>query len=156
MTQLISIYIADGWLRIRQSLRVISAMAAIACVSSAVATEAATLDPAQLVAKDPAMSIEHLYRQCSGTDVWQQWFCAGFISATMEQMTVIGATDLRHDFGICPKIGVSVNAGVQVFKNWAEKNPEVWGIQRYMGVTWAFKEAWPCDQTHKDISLETR
>jgi hypothetical protein len=102
---------------------------------------------ANLQATDPSSSIQRLYEECNGTKV-EQLYCTGYISATMESMMTIGADESARtsarNFGICPKVAVSGNASVQVFKNWAQKHPETWGLFRYLGVAVALRETWPC------------
>jgi Rap1a immunity proteins len=77
-------------------------------------------------------------------------YCAGFLIAAMSGLSLLGTAnepqfnEARKTFGICPLPTVTTAAGVQAFKNWAQKHPEAWGIVAYPGVVFALKETWPC------------
>lgn len=128
-----------------KSLRVIVVTVGMAFGATSLAADTAPPDLAALQAERPSTSIQHLYEECMAADLHEQMFCAGYINAAMDSMIVLGAdTSSARAFGICPKVAVTAGAGAQVFKNWAQKHPEAWGLMRYVGVAWALKETWPC------------
>jgi hypothetical protein len=112
--------------------------------STSFATDSSVPNLDALQAKDPKASIQSLYNACTADDAHDQMFCAGYISATMDTLSVLGAAESAKTFGMCPKVRVSYGAAVQVFKNWAQNHPETWSFHRFLGVSWALKEAWPC------------
>lgn len=122
------------------------AIVAVAGLSTIVVADSSAQDVAGLEAKDPSQSVQHLYEECTRTDIYNQFFCAGYIDSMVESMTIQGARggESAQAFGICPKIGINGLAGRQAFTNWAQKHPEAWAAIRYMGVLWAFRETWPC------------
>ena len=122
--------------------------AAMAFASVSFAADTTGPDLAGLQASDPSMSVQALYTKCTASDNYQQMFCAGFFTATVDNMMVLGAEVSTQPLGICSKTAITVGAAVQAFKNWAQKHPEAWGLTRFVGVTWAMQEVWPC-VTHK-------
>ncbi len=102
---------------------------------------------ATLQASDLRTSIQGLYQECTGENVYDKYACAGYIAATMDNMTIIGATDVGPTFGICPTTAITVGAARQVFINWAQKNPDKWTLLRYVGVVYALRETWPCGKS---------
>lgn len=124
----------------------LAAVAAMALTSASLAADSNVPDSAALRASDPAVSIQRLYEECSGTDLHKQMFCLGYIRATIDNMMIIGASggEAAQSFGICPKGPITTGAGKQVFTNWAQKHPEAWGLIQYIGVAFALKETWPC------------
>jgi hypothetical protein len=100
---------------------------------------------AALQAKDPRVSIQFLYEDCTAADPQRQMFCAGFISAMWDHMWLLGGDDsTRALLGICTDTPVSYGAAKQTFNNWAKKHPEKWNLDRMYGVIWALQEAYPC------------
>jgi hypothetical protein len=99
---------------------------------------------AAMQAPEPRTSIQGLYQQCTGDNAYERYECAGYISASMDSMSIIGTADPGTAFGICPPAGVSVGMGRQVFINWAQKHSDDWSLMRYLGVLYALREAWPC------------
>ena len=117
---------------------------AIAAASTAFGADSVP-DLGSLQAQDPQRSIQYLYEACTAADSHMQLYCIGYISATMDAMTVLGTYGpAAHAFGICSEAVVSYGAGIQAFKNWAQKHPEAWGAPRYVGVSLALRETWPC------------
>lgn len=116
-----------------------------ATATSVGAEKSAPVDLAALQAKDPSTSIQSLYEQCTGADISKRNFCTGYIVGVSETLSEVGLQKSARASGICFN-GLSIDyaAAVQVFKNWAEKHPEAWGLPRYAGVMWALKETWPC------------
>ena len=127
----------------RRTVLVTLAIAGMATASTSLGADSVP-DLVSLQAEDPHRSIQSLYEACTGADSYQQMYCVGYISATMDTMTVLGTYGPAQAFGICPKVFVSYGAGVQAFKNWAQKHPDAWGAPRYLGVSLALKETWPC------------
>lgn len=119
------------------------AAALLSCAAAVVAADEAD-DYSAFQAKDPASSIQRLYTICSSADKDQILYCNGYITAIMESMIAIGKQPLASGYGICPSGSVSTAAGVQAFKNWAQTHRKEGGLTRYIGVAWAFQEAWPC------------
>jgi hypothetical protein len=78
------------------------------------------------------------------TDLHQQMYCAGYLTASIDNMMVLGDDASTQAFGICPKTAITAGAAAQAFKNWAQKHPEAWNLQRYLGTLWALQEVWPC------------
>jgi hypothetical protein len=118
----------------------------LALVMAGFAITSATVAAVGNATNEPLFTIQKLYEFCKSSDSDDHFICIGYVSGMMDTMTIIGT---RHDasantFGMCPKTTVSYGAGIQVFKNWAEKHPETWGGFRSLGVFWAFKEMWPC------------
>jgi hypothetical protein len=124
----------------------VSALVAAGMVfaSTSLAADNAALDVAVLHASDPSMSVQALYTKCTATDLHQQMYCAGFFTSSVDSMMVLGAEVSTQALGICPKTAITAGAAVQAFKNWAQKHPEAWGLQRYLGVLWALQEVWSC------------
>lgn len=97
-------------------------------------------------------TVQELYNNCiasqlSYTTVSSLSNCRGYIGGVVEMMMVIGAAPdaAQRIFGMCPKDAVTQGAVTQVFKNWAEKHPEMWSKPRVLGVMTALQEAWPCN-----------
>ena len=126
-----------------KELLVTVAIAGMASAPASLAADSSVVDLAAMQAKDPSTSIQSLYEACTGADMSMQAFCYGYITAMMETLGEAGTRKAVH--GICwKKSSVTYAAGLQVFKNWAQKHPEAWGLPRYAGVMWALKETWPC------------
>jgi hypothetical protein len=121
------------------------AIAGMALASPSLATDGGTVDLVALQAKDPSTSIQRLYEQCTGTNVRELNFCTGYIIGVAETLAQNGLHKSTRGQSVCWQ-GLSIDyaATVQVFKNWAQKHPEAWGLLRYGGVMWALKETWPC------------
>jgi Rap1a immunity proteins len=128
-----------------KSVLVTVAIAGMMAASTSLGADSSVPDLAALQAKDPTTSIQYLYELCTGADITKRNFCTGYIVGLAETLGEIGLQKSARSTGICWK-GASVDyaAAVQVFKNWAEKHPEAWGLPRYAGVMWALKEIWPC------------
>ena len=124
------------------------AAAAIAFASVSFAADTTGPNLPALQATDPSLSVQALYTQCTASDTHQQMYCAGFFAATVDSMMVLGSDVSTQPLGICSKTAITTGAAVQAFKNWAQKHPEAWGLLRFIGVTWAMQEVWPC-VTHK-------
>lgn len=121
------------------------AIAAMAFASTSLAADNTAPDVAALQAGDPARSVQDLYAKCTATTgLYEKSYCAGFFTASLDTMIVLGTDVSTQAFGICPRTTVTVGAAVQAFKNWAQKHPEAWSLQRYLGVSWALQEVWPC------------
>jgi hypothetical protein len=65
-------------------------MSGIALGSASMAADTTMPDLAALQAKDPDSSVQSLYAQCTAADYHKQMFCAGYITASMDNMTVLG------------------------------------------------------------------
>jgi len=61
-----------------------------------------------------------------------------------DHMWLLGGGDSTRALGICVDTPGSYGATVQTFKNWAQKHPEKWSLDRLYGVIWALQEAYPC------------
>jgi hypothetical protein len=66
----------------------------------------------------------------------QNPYCYGYINGVAEQAA--------FDDVICWKGNLSTEAAVQIFLNWADKNPKYWGMTHREGVIFALTEAFPC------------
>ena len=97
-----------------------------------------------LQAIDPRVSIQFPYEDCTAADPQRQMFCSGFISAMWDHMWLLGGSDSKRALGICMDTPVSYGAAKQTFKNWAQKPPEKWSLDRLYGVIWALQEVCPC------------
>lgn len=120
------------------------AIGGMAFASTSLAADNTAQDVPTLQARDPSMSVQALYAKCTATDRYEQMYCAGFFTASLDTMIVLGTDVSSQALGICPKTTVTVGAAVQAFKNWAQKHPEAWSLQRYLGVSWALQEVWSC------------
>jgi len=121
-----------------------------------VAVFAAMLSPtASALAQDKTdimFSVQGLYQFCNAAPSSKEaLMCITYVSGVMDIMQTAGLVDKgqRRDatqqfLGICPQSFASYGAGVQLFKNWAEKHPENWSMARAAGVAIALKEVWPC------------
>ena len=127
-----------------KSMLLIAAMAAMVPGSPSLAADGGTSNLATLRATEPARSIQYLYEECTAESSGRQLFCDGFISATFDSMWLLGGSASTRTLGICVDTPVTYGASVQVFKNWAQKHPEKWSIDRLYGVMWALQEAYPC------------
>ena len=94
--------------------------------------------------RNSGTSIATLYKECTGNNFGDRTFCAGYISAMLDSMGMLGPAVSPKKFRICPKVSVNAGAAVQAFKNWARKHPQAWSLDRVFGVMWALKETWPC------------
>lgn len=118
---------------------------AFAGIAPALAVDAGTPDLAALQARIPDTSIQSLYNECTGKDLHDQFFCVGYISATLDAVGMLAAAESQpQSFRMCPKVPVTPGAAVQAFKNWAQKHPQSWTLDRVYGVRWALHDAWPC------------
>jgi hypothetical protein len=127
----------------KAALAIVVAIAAMSLASISLAADTAP-DLVALQASDPSMSVQALYTKCTATDLHHQMYCAGFFTAEVDSMMVLGAEVSTKAYGICPKTAISAGAAAQAFKNWAQKHPEAWSLQRYLGALWALQEVWPC------------
>jgi Rap1a immunity proteins len=116
----------------------------LAYTAPGLAADDAPEDYSDLVAKDPASSIQRLYAICSSADKGDKLYCDGYITAMVESMTAVGKEPLTHEYGICPTAPVSVTASVEAFRNWAQRHQAQASLIRYSGVAWALQERWPC------------
>jgi hypothetical protein len=129
----------------KSALATASAVAGMALASTSLAADRGVPDLAALQAKDPRASIQSLYEDCTAADSRRQMFCSGYISAMSDHMWFLSGSDsTRALVGICMDTPASYGAAVQTFKNWAQKHPEKWNLDRLYGVTWALQEVWPC------------
>lgn len=99
-------------------------------------------------------NVEHLLKWCKLPETRSDHgFCAGYVVGVADMMQQVGrqgAGNFRSVFGMCVPKSLhtpSGNAEVQVFVNWAEKNPKEWGQVNEVGVVLALSEAWPCNET---------
>jgi hypothetical protein len=100
-------------------------------------------------------TVQALLEACKSTSGPNMPYCLGFIVGVSEMMQQVsagleGGGDFRAIYGMCPKghDGPSGGAKVQVFINWAEKNPKMWGKDNLIGVITALREAWPCEASN--------
>jgi Rap1a immunity proteins len=122
-----------------------SAIAGVILTSASMGADTTPLDLAALQAKDPTTSIHSLYEACTGADFSGRNFCTGYIVGVAESLGQLSLNKSTRSSGICwTGQTIEFSASVQVFKNWAQKHPEAWGVSRYAGVMWALKETWPC------------
>ena len=93
---------------------------------------------------------QDLYAECTGSSGSLEHFvCLSYISGISDMMQLNGTSSnpekIRPEMGMCPKNdGTTCAAAVQVFQNWAAKNPKSWSMPRSMGVMVARNAAWPC------------
>ena len=128
-----------------KSLLLVLVVAGMLSAATSLATDNGAPNLTALQATDPRVSIQFLYEDCTAADPRRQMFCSGFISAMWDHMWLLGGDDsTRTLLGICTDTPVSYGAAVQTFKNWAQKHPEKWSLDRLFGVTWALQEAYPC------------
>lgn len=120
------------------------ALVALAGIMPALAADRGASDITAFRARNSGTSVEALYNECTRNEAVSRGFCAGYISAMMDSMGMIGPAISPQAFRICPKVSVNAGAALQAFKNWAQKHPEAWSLDRAFGVMWALKETWPC------------
>jgi hypothetical protein len=128
-------------------LMTILAIAGVAGTAASLgADRSAPVDLAALQAKDPTTSVQALYEACKSADSsGRQMYCIGYISAMADHMWLLGGDgSTRALLGTCTDTPVTYGAAVQTFKNWAQKHPEKWNVDRMYGVIWALQETWPC------------
>lgn len=98
-------------------------------------------------------TVQELYESCTAsqhsyTTLSLLSKCRGYINGVADMMVLFGTegdATTRKYFGMCPKDIVTQGAVIQVFKNWAEKHPEMWGKPSLLGVMMALNEAWQCN-----------
>jgi hypothetical protein len=61
----------------------------VAVIATSLAADSVP-DLASVQAEDPQRSVQYLYESCTSADSFKQIYCAGYISATMDTMTVLG------------------------------------------------------------------
>jgi hypothetical protein len=125
-------------------LKAVKVVAIVACLSS--------MTPWHGVAEevDNTGGLLEMCKAPSGSS--KQIYCIGYIRGVAEVMMSL---DMRSvptlgeetkvtfsKVAICGRI--QVGAGVQAFKNWAEKHPEKWSTSQTYGVMTALHELWPC------------
>lgn len=76
-------------------------------------------------------------------------YCVGII-AGVKDITAANCWALRAGEGgskslSADTLGVSRNAAIQAFKNWAEANPQQWNVYASLGVMTAMRETFPCN-----------
>lgn len=123
----------------------------------AVLATMAALPSTGAAAQEDFTNTEHLLKWCKQPETSSNHaYCVGFILGVGNMMAMVGASapsDFRVTMGICaPEPGPSPNAAVQVFINWAEKNPKYWGQSNIVGVTLALQQTWPCTPDAKPPS----
>jgi hypothetical protein len=100
---------------------------------------------------------------CMSQDLIKQLRCLVYVNAIMDEMQVLGSVNTNPEseggrsvalsvFSICQKEATMYGAAVQVFKNWADRNPDKWNVPAAMGVSVALREQWPCDFSDSAIS----
>jgi Rap1a immunity proteins len=98
-------------------------------------------------------TVQALYGWCN--DDREKDICLGYISGVYDTMRLVGAASttefpgsiaVRNAMGLCPNNSTTYGAAMQVFKNWAERHPEMWSESRGFGVMLALHEAWPCTE----------
>jgi anti-sigma-K factor RskA len=119
-------------------------VAGTALASTSSAANRGAPDLSALQAKEPTASVQALYEDCIAADSRRQMLCAGYVSAMSDHMWLLGGDNTTRTFGTCVNTPVSYGAAVQTFKNWAQKHPEKWSLDRMYGVIWALQETWPC------------
>lgn len=128
-----------------KSLLVVLVVAGMVPAATCLATDNGAPNLTAMQAKDPRVSIQSLYEDCTAPDPQRQMFCSGFISAMWDHMWLLGGSEsTRTLLGICVDAQVSYGAAKQTFTNWAQKHPEKWNLDRMYGVIWALQEAYPC------------
>jgi hypothetical protein len=127
-----------------KSLLVVLVAAGMVPPALSLAADSGAPDLTALQAKEQAVTIQFLYEGCTAADPQRQMFCSGFISAMFEHMWLLGGGDSTRAFGICVDTPVTSGAAKQTFKNWAQKHPEKWSLDRLYGVILALQEAYPC------------
>jgi len=96
-----------------------------------------------------------LRSQCLSHDPILHQHCLSYIAGVYEMTVWTGAVyellndpDARlaeHSISVCyGKSSLPIDAAVQIFLNWAEKNPQEWSNIRSFGVKEALREAYPC------------
>jgi Rap1a immunity proteins len=105
----------------------------------------------------PDLTTGALRTDCSSEDVAPMLHCFSYINALFELMMLNGST-MQNKFADNMDVQVALTSSsvcytdpiisprelVQVFLNWADKNPEKWTLPRVVGVTDALREQWPC------------
>lgn len=100
-------------------------------------------------AEEDIKNVEHLLAWCKQPEASAEHaFCVGFVDGTADMMGMVAVNthgDFRMHYGMCSSNPYpSVNAEVQAFILWAEKNPKVWGMPNEVGVILALADTWPC------------
>jgi hypothetical protein len=118
-----------------------SLRAVLICVVVALAATVTTTEA-------KADTVQELYMKCKATNPAIGMYCVGYVGGVSDAMVMIAELPVgggqREAFATCAKTGLSRGAVVQAFVNWAEKHPEHWADQDFMGVTAALSEIWPC------------
>jgi Rap1a immunity proteins len=89
--------------------------------------------------------VQGLYNSCkSPLGSGERTFCLGYISGIADQLSWMGENKAQHPeiAAICGQ--PSYGAMTQAFVNFAEKNPQTWGLHRIVGVVTALQLNWPC------------
>lgn len=89
-------------------------------------------------------TVQALYQQCKmplGTTERSE--CLIDVSAIADIVVEIGDSGAKEKHAFACNIP-SYGAAIQAFINWAERNPQSWGLPPALGTMIAITEAWPC------------
>jgi hypothetical protein len=99
-------------------------------------------------------NIQTLLQECNANSTSYEGFhCVGYVCGIADMMGMNGALFMHSGEGLEGLFALSAcygkpeptcGAKVQVFRNWAQKHPEKWNIQEYVGVALSLREVWPC------------
>ncbi len=95
------------------------------------------------------MTVQGLYNNCRDEAAARRTFCQGYLFGVADVLSSVRdiVPDARDQngipFGICDS-RYSVGSLVQIFINWAEKNPDTWRGYLLVGPMLSFTETWPC------------
>ena len=89
-------------------------------------------------------TVQALYQQCKmplGTRERSE--CLIYVSAIADIAVEIGDSGEKEKHAFACNIP-SYGAATQAFMNWAERNPQSWGLPPALGVMIAITQSWPC------------
>jgi hypothetical protein len=92
------------------------------------------------------VTVEGLFNQCKSNVPHEITFCVGYISAVLEAMQSVDASNDPRGFTICALRPLAYADGMKAFMTWAQRHPEHRGRDRWFGVSTAYRESWPCER----------
>jgi len=93
-------------------------------------------------------TVQQLYTDCKEGTGFNKGYCTGYILGVLDALKAMGFAGATNSdgslIGVCGAPDISVEAILQFFVNWTEKNPERLTDIEFLGVLHTFTERWPC------------
>jgi len=114
---------------------------------------ATLLSSPALAAETNLLTVEDLLMQCKSDDIREKISCISYVHGVSDMMGIGAAVRksvpeaaavLLDPVSVCNVGPVTAEQTMQLFINWAEKNPKESQETASIGVWTSIREAWPC------------